>query len=255
MALPSPETKGRMMTKVSNDTAGAILRRVAILDCESTGLGLQDEAIAIAAIVVDVDSKGNATRVAAWEGKQCPTVDIHPAAARVHGLTKESLAGQSFDLRAFETAMTGVRCFVAHNAVFDARLIGKVTPAIMRGEWRCSYRQWAWPKLDNKKLDTVCRHFNVERPATHNAMHDAEALLQALLVKSGKTDRSMTYLGKLLAKDDYRIRQAIEADRSRASWRDDRRRESENESKTAIRKAIFWAVAIGFLAVAFYFKK
>lgn len=242
------------MTEVSNETAGTILRRVAILDCESTGLGLQDEAIAIAAIVVDVDSKGNAKRVAAWEGKQCPTVDIHPAAARVHGLTKDSLAGQSFDVRAFETATAGVGCFIAHNAVFDARLIGKVAPAIMRGEWRCSYRQWAWPKLDNKKLDTVCRHFSVNRPATHNAMHDAEALLQALLIKSGKTDRSMTYLGKLLAKDDYRIKQAIEADNSRARWRDDRRRESESEAVTLLRKAIFWAVAIVIVAIGLYFK-
>ncbi len=254
MALPSPETTGDMMTEVTDDTVGALRRRVAILDCESTGLGLQDEAIAIAAIVIDVDSKGNATRVAAWEGKQCPTVDIHPAAARVNGLTKESLAGQSFDVHAFETATAGVRCFIAHNAVFDARLIGKVAPAIMRGEWRCSYRQWAWPKLDNKKLDTVCRHFSVNRPATHNAMHDAEALLQALLVKSGKTDRSITYLGKLLAKDDYRIKEAIEADKSRASWRDDRRRESESESRILGRKTIFWAVVVAILAIAFYLK-
>lgn len=244
-----------MSDSTAGTTADPSLRRVAILDCESTGLGLHDEAIAIAAIVIDVDSKGNATRVAAWEGKQCPTVDIHPAAARVHGLTKESLAGQSFDIQAFETATAGVRCFIAHNAAFDARLIGKVAPAIIRGEWRCSYRQWVWPKLDNKKLDTVCRQFSVDRPATHNAMHDAEALLQALLIKSGKTERSMTYLGKLLAKDDYNIRQALEVDKSRASWRDERRRESDQESKRLGRKAIFWIVAIAFVAVALYFRK
>lgn len=244
-----------MSDLTAGTTADPLLRRVAVLDCESTGLGLHDEAIAIAAIVIDVDSKGNATRVAAWEGKQCPSVDIHPAAARVHGLTKESLAGQSFDIQAFETTTAGVRCFIAHNAVYDARMIGKVVPAIMRSEWRCSYRQWVWPKLDNKKLDTVCRHFNVDRPATHNAMHDAEALLQALLMKSGKTERSMTYLGKLLAKDDYNIRQALEVDRSRASWRDERRRESDQESKRLGRKAIFWIVAIAFVAIALYFRK
>lgn len=240
------------MTDVNLQTSSHALRRVAILDCESTGLGLQDEAIAIAAIVVDVDGKGNAKRIAAWEGKQCPSVDIHPAAARVHGLTKEVLAGQSFDVQAFETATAGVRCFIAHNAVFDARLIGNVAPAIVKTEWRCSYRQWAWPKLDNKKLDTVCKHFGVDRPATHNAMQDAEALLQVLLVKSGKTDRSMTYLGKLLAKDDYQIRQAIEVDRSRANWRDDRRRQSDEGSKRIGRKAIFWAVAIVLVALALY---
>lgn len=230
------------------------MRRVAILDCESTGLGLQDEAISIAAIVIDVDGKGNATRVAAWEGKQCPTVPIHPMAARVHGMTKESLAGHSFDLVGFEAVTNGVTCYIAHNAVFDARMIGKPVPKIVKAEWRCSFRQWTWPKLENKKLDTVCANFGIDRPATHNAMRDAEALLQALLLKSGKTERSMTYLGKLLAKDDYRIKQAIEADNSRARWRDDRRRESESEAVTLLRKAIFWAVAIVIVAIGLYFK-
>jgi DNA polymerase III epsilon subunit-like protein len=170
-------------------------------------------------------------------------------------MTKESLAGHSFDLEGFEAVTTGVTCYIAHNAVFDARMIGKPVPKIVKAEWRCSFRQWTWPKLENKKLDTVCANFGIDRPATHNAMRDAEALLQALLLKSGKTERSMTYLGKLLAKDDYRIKEAIEADRSRASWRDNRRRESEQESKILGRKAIFWAVAVAILAVAFYFKK
>lgn len=163
-----------MSDSTAGTTADPSLRRVAILDCESTGLGLHDEAIAIAAIVIDVDSKGNATRIAAWEGKQCPSVDIHPAAARVHGLTRESLAGQSFDVQAFEAATAGVRCFIAHNAAFDARMVGKVVPALVAAEWRCSYRQWEWPNLENKKLDTVCAHLGIERPAQHDAIRDAE---------------------------------------------------------------------------------
>ena len=194
-------------------------RRVAIVDCETTGLFEQDEPIAIAVIVVDVDSKGNATPVATWSGKQYPKVDIHPMAAKVHGLTKASLKGLSFDLMAFEAAIAGVSCYVAHNAAFDARMIGKAAPKIINAEWRCSYRQWAWPPLGNSKLDTVCAHFGIERPNTHDAMSDAEALLQALMRKSGKTDRSMTYLGKLLAKDAYGVKFALDAEKAKGRER------------------------------------
>ena len=194
-------------------------RRVAIVDCETTGLFEQDEPIAIAAIVVDVDAKGNATRVASWSGKQYPKVDIHPKAAKVHGMTKASLTGLSFDLMAFEATLAGVSCYVAHNAAFDARMIGKAAPKVVNAEWRCSYRQWAWPALANKKLDTVCAHLGIDRPNTHDAMKDAEALLQALLQKSGKTDRSMTYLGKLLAKEAFGVKSQIDAERARTQQR------------------------------------
>ncbi len=192
------------------------LRRVAIVDCETTGLLDQDEPIAIAAIVVEVDAKGNATRIASWSGKQYPKADIHPKAAAVHGMTKASLTGLSFDLVALEATIAGVSCYVAHNAAFDARMIGKAVPRVVNAEWRCSYRQWAWPALANKKLDTVCAHLGVDRPNTHDAMKDAEALLLALLQKSGKTDRSMTYLGKLLAKESFGVKSQIEADRAQA---------------------------------------
>ncbi len=194
-------------------------RRVAIVDCETTGLFEHDEPIAIAAIVVDVDAKGNATRVASWSGKQCPTVDIHPKAAKVHGMTKASLMGLSFDLMAFEATLAGVSCYVAHNAAFDARMIGKAAPKLVNAEWRCSYRQWAWPALADKKLNTVCAHLGLDRPNTHDAMKDAEALLQALLQKSGKTDRSMTYLGKLLAKEAFGVKSQIDAERAQAQRR------------------------------------
>lgn len=50
-------------------------------------------------------------------------------------------------------------------------------------------------------------------------MKDAEALLQALLQKSGKTDRSMTYLGKLLAKEAFGVKSQIDAERARTQQR------------------------------------
>ncbi len=192
-------------------------KRIAIVDCETTGLREHDEAIAIAVVLLDVDAKGNATRISEWLGKQYPKADIHPMAARVHGMTKESLAGSVFDVEGLRASLTQAQCLIAHNAAFDARMIGKVVPQVLDAEWRCTYRQWPWPKLQNRKLDSACGHFSVERPKVHDAMADVDALIAVLSQRSGTTDRSSTYLGKLLARENFAVRAEIENQQSRSS--------------------------------------
>lgn len=45
----------------------------------------------------------------------------------------------------------------------------------------------------------------VHRPEPHNALTDCEALLRCLLHRTGKTERSRTYFGALLARESYFI--------------------------------------------------
>jgi len=224
--------------------------RVAIVDCESTGVSQRDEAIAISATVLEVDAKGNTTRIASWSGKQCPTVPIHPAAFRVHGMTRESLSGMTFDVAGLRATVANVDCFIAHNAAFDARMLGKVAPSFLDAEWRCSYRQWVWPKLTNKKLDTVCQHFQVNRPVLHESAADVDALIGVLLQRTGKTERSMTYLGKLLAAKPFSVRGQIETDQ----WRD-RRRAAFAKSDAIKPTTVSWIVAVVLVAVLLYMQK
>jgi DNA polymerase III epsilon subunit-like protein len=226
------------------------IMRAAIIDCESTGVSHRDEAIAISVTVLDVDAKGNATRLASWSGKQYPSVPIHPAASRVHGMTRESLIGLAFDVAGLRATVANVDCFIAHNSAFDARMLGKVAPSFLDAEWRCSYRQWVWPKLTNKKLDTVCQHFQVNRPAVHESAADVDALIGVLLQRTGKTERSMTYLGKLLAAKPFSVKGQIANDQ----WRD-RRRAAFAKDNAIQPKTVFLIVAAVLVVVLLYIQK
>lgn len=181
--------------------------KVAIVDCETTGLNEDDEPISIGIVVAEVDDQkgllvGN---VLEWEGEQEPSVPISEGAYKVHGKTVESLKGKKFDLDAINNLLSSVDFLIAHNANFDARMLKKIYKKAAKAKWRCSYRQWVWPGMKNCKLDTVCEYFEIHRPETHRALDDARALFNALSRHSGKTERSMTYLKKLINYYDFDV--------------------------------------------------
>lgn len=188
---------------------------VAVVDTESTGLGPLDEPVSVGVIVIRVDERGgHMETLGRYEGLREPAVPIHPRAQQVHGLALDDLRGHSFDLAVLSDLLTKADVLIAHNAAFDARMLGVVLG--VRAPWRCSYRQFPWPKMRNRKLDTVCAELGVERPSVHGAMRDVKALLDCLLARSGKTDRSRTYLRVLLNKDDFDVRaQAAHASTAR----------------------------------------
>lgn len=184
-----------------------------VLDCESTGLGPQDQPITIGAVMVDLDEKWTPSIIGEWYGEQEPTVQISAGAAAVHGLSRAVLAGKSFDLDALGAIVADAEVLIAHNCSFDARMIGSVLPAVRDKEWRCSCRQWPWPAMDNRKLDTALAHFDIDRGTHHHAMGDALALHEALSRRSGKTARSMTFYGKLIRQRPFWVeptRKAVE---------------------------------------------
>lgn len=178
--------------------------RVAIVDCETTGLGQQDEPISIAVLVLEVDEKGNGTPLLEWYGEQYPNVEISQGAFAVHGRTRDSLQGKEFDLESLRKAIEGVDVLVAHNARFDAKMIGKVVPEVLGMSWRCSYRQSPW-RLADLKLDEICKELGVAKPAVHDAAGDVKALYGALSLRYGKTERSGTYLKTLMRKGDIPV--------------------------------------------------
>ena len=118
----------------------------------------------------------------------------------MHGISRKSLEGMEFDLPALSRVVDRAERIIAHNAEFDARMLRHIFPEILHKKWLCSYRGWPWPSLDNRKLDTVCKHFGIHRDTTHNAYKDCEALASALFQNCGKTERSRTYMRVLLEK-------------------------------------------------------
>lgn len=180
--------------------------RIGFVDCESTGIGPDDEPISIGMVLVKLDAKGYGEPFAEWYGEQEPSVPIHPKAAKVHGKTVADLAGKRFDRAGLREIMEQADILVAHHASFDARMLLKVEPDTLGWEWRCSRRQWVWPVMRDKKLDTVCEHFGIERPATHDALADAHVLRLALMQRTGKTDRSRVYMHRLMYRGECDVR-------------------------------------------------
>lgn len=177
--------------------------RIGFVDCETTGISTEDVPITIGVVVVEVDDKGHGEPVDRWYGEQHPEVPIHPRAQRVHGRSRESLLGKSFDVAGLRAILESAEVLIAHNAAYDVRMIAKVVPSIRGYSWRCSYRQWVWPQLANKKLDTACEHFMIQRKPLHDSMDDAEVLWRVLSFRTGKTDRSSTYLKRLVSKPAF----------------------------------------------------
>lgn len=172
--------------------------KVAIVDCETTGLGLLDEPISIAAIFSEVDKSGYGGISTVWYGEQCPTIPISDGAFFVHGRTKQSLVGKLFDFGGLSEALQSVDAVIAHNAEFDHRMICKVYPAINSFPWFCSYKQWPFGSLINKQLGTLCERFHISKPVKHDALSDAKCLYAALMQRSGEDMSNNTYLHTLL---------------------------------------------------------
>lgn len=174
---------------------------VCLIDTETTGLSHQDEPITLAALLLEVDMpKGHLVREVEriYEMRE-PSVPIHPRAAAVHGLTLEDLRGKRFDEQRILSIIRQADLLIAHNAHFDRRMLSRIIPEVDGMSWRCSVRQISWP-TPNKKLDTVCQHFGIQRQEPHNAMSDVQALSECLFQPTGKTSRSRSYLGECLAR-------------------------------------------------------
>lgn len=173
-------------------------RRIAIVDCETTGLESHDLPISIAVLLTTLDEFGFGEIEHVWYGEQYPSVRISEGAFSVHGRTRESLFGKAFDFSELTKALQSVSFVVAHNADFDAKMISKVFPEIRRFPWLCSYKQWPFGKMPNQRLDTICDYLEIEKPFKHDAMSDAKRLYLALMQRHCKTSRGNTYLYRLL---------------------------------------------------------
>jgi len=175
---------------------------IAIIDTESTGVDLRAEPISVCILLLEVDQvKGTLIReLDRYVGFRYPSVPIHRLARAKHGITRDSLAGKEFDTTRIAEILGKAEVLIAHNSSFDARMMNVVWPDIAKKDWLCSCSNWPWPALDSRKLDSVCRYFDIDRPKIHSALGDCEALRHALLKHSGKTEQSRTYLALLLRK-------------------------------------------------------
>lgn len=176
---------------------------VAVVDTESTGLQEKDQPISIGIILYEIEMPSGILirEIGSYYGLRKPTVPISSEAQRIHGIALADLKGQRLDFYQMARLLTPAEVIVAHYASFDYRMLGKVFPIAQKSTWACSCLALSdhWAHLPNRKLDTICEALGIQREAPHNAMSDCRALAEALFTHSGKTKRSRTYMGHLVA--------------------------------------------------------
>ncbi|WP_234775044.1 exonuclease domain-containing protein [Paraburkholderia tropica] len=195
---------------------------VAVVDTETTGLDAHDEPISLGIVLYEVDlPKGGLVReIDAYYGTRQPAAPISPGAFAVHGISAAELSGKQIDTSHVLALLRQADYVIAHHAEFDGRMLGQLFPEIHRKRWRCSYRQIWWTdhvQVANRKLDTICAALGVPRPSPHNALDDCRALAGALFTRTGKTQRSRTFLGVALSKGDFPVAPAPQPQARRSS--------------------------------------
>ncbi len=192
--------------------------KVLTLDSETTGLGKHDEPISLGMLLHSVDPKsGRAVGEAMqYEGLRKPSVPIHPAAKKLHGIQDHALDGLDFEHEKVRSFISAADVIISHNAAFDARMLVKLYPEITSKPWRCSWRQWPWTsKTDGRKLVNAAALCGVAANSSHQALADVNTLWQCLQTPTGKTTRSRVYLGKLLSYPPFQIDYYIAQDSRR----------------------------------------
>lgn len=124
-------------------------RQIAILDIETTGLDVaQDAIIELAIMHVTIDADGHVighSKPMSW--LEDPCVKLPQDIVRLTGLTDEDLRGQKLDAATIVSVLERCDVIVAHNAVFDAGFVHRRLPETRAMNWACSVREIDWLEL------------------------------------------------------------------------------------------------------------
>lgn len=148
-----------------------------IVDTETTGLGKLDQVIELA--VIDIRGRCH------YAQRFRPTIEIHPAAARVHGISHDDLerCPLAADCATEVRSVLDSGPILSYHAAFDHKLMVQTFGAdVVPGPWFCLMdmaRRWTG----------VERHQKLEG-GNHSALGDCWAALRLLhlIAGTGETD-------------------------------------------------------------------
>lgn len=173
--------------------------RLAIVDCETTGLNpAADRIIELAVMIVVVDEFGNVfghKEPVSW--LEQPMFDLDPVITRISGITDKVLEGQRIDRDAALAMLSSAELIVAHNAAFDLAFVEKLLPQVKDSAWACSCHEvdWAERGYEGRALGWLLIQSGLFTD-THRATSDVWALF-ALLTQPDMDGR--TALQELVA--------------------------------------------------------
>lgn len=163
---------------------GDAVRRIAVIDCETTGLAVErHQIIELCMAIMQVNNDG---RIVAVESVRSGLVDPgHPLSeeiAELTGLTDQDLAGRSIDGDQVAEMLASCSGAVAFHADFDRphveKLIGRHVPV----PWGCAMADVRWRKLgfESGPQGYLLNQTGYYMPAAHRATDDVLALIQLL---------------------------------------------------------------------------
>lgn len=157
--------------------------RLAIVDCETTGLDpVADRIIELAVMIVIVDASGHVIgyeEPVSW--LEQPMFDLDPKITRITGITDEMLEGKRIDREVALARLLSVECIIAHSAVFDLAFLEKLLPQMKGRAWACSCREvdWAERGYEGRALGWLLMQSGLFNDA-HRAAADVWALFTLL---------------------------------------------------------------------------
>lgn len=180
------------------------VRRLLVLDTETTGLSHQsDKIIELAMLLVNVDVTTGLPfgPVDIFEGFEDPGMPIPPVAQQVTGISDEMVQGQRLDDRQVEALVATADLIVAHNAGFDRPFVEARFPCFEGKSWACSFMDIDWKAAGagSSKLSALAQDQGWFYDA-HRAQVDCHALLQVLTRPVGQS--ATTGLSQLIAAAD-----------------------------------------------------
>ena len=184
----------------SNPPSGQAVRRLIVLDTETTGLDdLRHCIIEVCAARIAIDERGHLVAVERIRtGLQDPGEPLSETIIEITGLSDADLAGQSIDSDELAAFLSSGDAVVAFNSSFDRPFVEHLLPSDCQLEWACAMRDIPWRTLGFEPgsqgyLLAQAGYFN---PVAHRARDDVLSLIQ-LLAHEGPDGE--TIAAKLLA--------------------------------------------------------
>ena len=165
-------------------TAQGTVKRILVLDTETTGLDqAREKIIELALLRVDVDTATGLPvgPVQVYDGLEDPGKPIPPEVVKITGITDADVQGQALAEARVAELLQGVDVVIAHNAGFDRPFVESRLPAFAKVAWACSFADIDWKAQgrSSAKLESLAQALGLFYDA-HRAEMDCHALLAVL---------------------------------------------------------------------------
>ena len=160
-----------------------VLRKVALLDCETTSLNVDTaEIIELAIKVVEIGRGGWAVGhlpTRCW--LEQPEFGVPEEVTELTGITDAMVAGQKIDDDEVAAVLADVDLIVAHHAAYDRPIFERRFPSLFGRAWACSMTSIDWSRrgLEGRRLGDLLAQVGYFTNA-HRAGDDVWALMHLL---------------------------------------------------------------------------